>query len=368
MNYRTLFHEIMDYGSFDRMPVVHWGEWEETRERWIREGLPPEVDIHEYLGTVPFWITLIDDESWLSIGSEKDDINIGLYPPFEEQVLEENEEYRIYRAGDGVVLKDWKHRSSIPHYIDFTLKTARDWDQYKKRLQPDPSRITANIDQRLKEKAESGLPVCFAAGSLMGWIRNWMGVENMAYLMYDNRETYAEMVNAIADLTCWGLDQILPKLKVDLAHSWEDICCRSGPLISPEIFDECVAPGYRKIRAKLEEYGVSLYSIDSDGDITDLVGHWLDAGVNILFPLEVGAFKGDAFKYRKKYGKSLRLMGNFDKLALEKNRAAVEAELERLMPLMKEGGYIIIPDHHITPGVSLADYRRYLDQVRALRF
>ena len=73
---------------------------------------------------------------------------------------------------------------------------------------------------------------------------------------------------------------------MDLAHSWEDISGRSGPLVSPKIFDECVAPAYRKIRNKLEEYGVSFYSIDSDGDITDLVGHWLDAGVNIMFPIQ----------------------------------------------------------------------------------
>ena len=61
-------------------------------------------------------------------------------------------------------------------------------------------------------------------------------------------------------------------------------------------------------------------------------------------------------------------MGNFDKLTLEKSRGAVEAEIDRLMPLMKDGGYIMMPDHHITPGVSLEDYQWYLDQVRALRF
>lgn len=368
MNYRKLFHEIMNYGDFDRMPVIHWAEWPETRERWLREGLPPDRAVHDFLDAVPFWITLIDDGSWLSIGSAKDTINLGLFPLFEEEVLEETEEYRVYRGGDGVICKEWKHQSSIPHYIDFTLKDAKSWGEYKKRLQPDPGRISDDLDERLKKMEASGLPLCFPAASLMGWIRNWMGVENMSYLMYDDRDVYADMVMTIADLVCWGMDQILPRLKVDLAHSWEDVSGRSGPLVSPKIFDQCVAPGYRKIRNKLEEYGVDFYSIDSDGDITDLVGHWLDAGVNIMFPLEVGPFGGDALKLRKKYGKNLRLMGNFDKLALEKSRHAVEAEIERLMPLMKDGGYIMMPDHHITPGVALKDYQWYLEQVRALRF
>ncbi len=194
-----------------------------------------------------------------------------------------------------------------------------------------------------------------------------MGVENMSYLMYDNRDVYADMVMTLADLTCWAIDQVLPKVKVDYAHGWEDICGRSGPLVSPAIFDECVAPGYRKIRAKLEEYGVTLLGIDSDGDVTELVGHWLDAGVNVQFPIEVGAWKGDAHKLRKIYGKELRIFGNFDKLTLEKGHAEVEAEITRLLPLMHEGGFIMVPDHLITPGVALQDYQWYLERVRAIR-
>jgi|GEM_PF-7099336 len=36
--------------------------------------------------------------------------------------------------------------------------------------------------------------------------------------------------------------------------------------------------------------------------------------------------------------------------------------------IMHCGGYIMMPDHLITPGVSLADYRRCLQRVRQLRF
>ena len=101
--------------------------------------------------------------------------------------------------------------------------------------------------------------------------------------------------------------------------------------------------------------------------MTDLVGHWLDAGVNVQFPIEVGVWKGDARKLRKQYGKELRVIGNFDKLALEKDHAAIESEIQRLTPLMKEGGFIILPDHLITPGVALKDYQWYLDRVREIR-
>ena len=239
MNYRTLFCEIMHYGNFDQMPAVHWDVWPETRELWIKEGFPSDQGVFPFLEALPPWLPLVgfrrdeDADPWLGTGSSDDDVNLGLFPTFEKEIFEETEEYKVFRGPDGVIAKAWKHRSSIPQSIGYTLENARGWDEYKKRLQPDPARIAPDLEERLRWKAESEFPLCFPAASLMGWIRNWMGVENMSYLMYDDPDVYADMVMTLADLVCWGIDQVLPKVKVALAHTWEDICGSTGPLISP---------------------------------------------------------------------------------------------------------------------------------------
>jgi len=355
MSYRDVFNEIMSYGTFDHMPAVHWHAWDETIERWHKEGLKPGQDIHELLGTTPHWSNI--------------QCNVNLFPAFDEETFEETDEYRIFRDGDGVVCQAWKHASSIPRFTDFTLKEAKDWPEYKKRLQPDPARVSPDLDNHVADAEASGLPIAVGVGSLMGWIRNWMGVENMSYLMYDDLDCYADMVDTIADLSCWSIDQILPRMNVKPAFGfgWEDICGKSGPLVSPSIFDKCVAPGYTKIRNKLEEHGVHMLGIDSDGDITDLIGHWLDAGVNIQFPIEVGTWKADGMAFRKQYGRDLRIVGHFNKLTLEQGPDAVDAEIERLIPLMKDGGFLMMPDHLITPGTSLESYIWYCRRVRKIR-
>lgn len=354
MTQRDLFLDIMNYRPFDRLPVVHWHQWDETTVRWRNEGLPPNMGVREFLGVPPHW-TFIG-------------VNVGLFPLFEEQTISETADSRIYRDHEGVVCQAWKGRSNIPHYLDYTLKTPQDWEQhYLPRLQPDPARLPADWSKPVQNCLNSGLPIAVGTGSLMGWIRNWMGVENLAYFMYDHRDVFAEMVQTIADLTCWGLDQTLPHIQVDFAFGWEDICGRSGPFVSPDIFRECVAPGYAKIRAKLEHYGVKLYGIDSDGDVSALIGPWLDAGVNLQFPIEVGTWHADGMAFRRRYGRDLRIIGHFDKMTLERDRAAVETEIERLMPLIRDGGYMLMPDHLITPGVSLDMYRWFLDRWRAIR-
>jgi len=343
MTTRQLWQNIMHYGDFDRMPVIHWAGWKETRERWISEGLPPDEDEHEYFDASP---------RWAHVG-----INLRPFPPFEEEVFEETDEYRIFRDAAGVVQKDWKHRSCIPTYIDFTLKEAKDWDEYKKRLQPDPGRIPSQLDAGIAEAENSGLPIRIQTGSMMGWVRNWMGVENVSYLMYDAPDVYADMVDTMAELTCWAIDRIVQRMKTkpDIGFGWEDICGKSGPLVSPEIFKKCVAPGYVKVRQKLEQYGIGLLGIDSDGDVAALVGPWLDAGVNVQFPVEIGTWNADPMEFRKKYGRELRIIGGFNKLVLEKGPEAIDAEINRRIPLMKDGGFVLMPDY-------------YLDRTRTLRF
>ena len=356
MSTRQLWQDIMNYGQFDRMPVMHWGLWPETKERWIQEGMPAECNEHEYFQASPSLRKIIYD--------------MCLYPEFEEEVLEETQEYRIFTDGSGVVLKDWKNRSCIPHFIDFKLKSAKDWGEFKERLQPDPRRIPADIDNQIAEVEASGLATALPTLSMMGWVRHWMGVENMCYLMYDAPDVYADMVDTIATLACWGIDEIMPRLKSppEIGFGWEDICGKSGPLVSPHIFDKCVAPGYRKIREKLESYGVKLMGLDSDGLVEPLIPNWLDAGVNVQFPVEIGTWNADPHALRRKFGKELRIIGGFNKLVLEKDHDAIDAEIERRLPLMKEGGYLIMPDHLITPGTPLDNYKYYLDRIRELRF
>lgn len=355
MNDRELFRNIMHYGEFHRMPVWHWTGWQETIERWYNEGLPRDADQAAFFGVPKF----------LGAGVP---VNVGLLPAFEEETLEETDAYRIFRQNDGVIAQHWKGKSCIPHYVDFFLKDRSGWPEYKKRLQPDAGRIPEDIDQRIQDINAMDQPVCITAGSMAGWLRNWMGVHNLAYACCEDPAFVADVVETLSHLVCWCYDQVLPKVKVDLGWGWEDICFRTGPLISPNLFRTLFVPGYKKITAKLREYGCDLCAVDCDGKIDELVPLWLEGGVNVMFPVEIGAWQADPMAFRRRYGKELRIIGGIDKLVLERDRHAIDAEIERRKPLMREGGFVPLPDHLITPGTPLDNYQYYLKRVQELRF
>lgn len=363
MNPREHWLAIMNYGAFDRMYVSHWGGWHETMQRWRGEGLPDGVDQCRYFDAAPLWVGI--GLGWDGVGADS-----GIFPTFESVVLEDGSDYVVRRGPDGVVEKSWKSKSSIPQHTGYSFNSADDWPEFKKRLQPCDGRFP-DLENRVRAADASDCPVMIGTGSMMGWLRNWMGVENFSYLMYDDPDCFGEVVDTIARLACWSIDLIVPRFKQHkpvAGIGWEDICGKSGPLISPTLFDSHVAPGYRMIRQKLESHGIHFLGIDTDGYSEPLVQNWLDAGVNIQFPVEHGTWKATPAHFRKRFGRELRIIGGFNKLVLEQDRAAIDAELASHWETAREGGLILAPDHLITPGTPLENYRYFLDQLRAMRF
>lgn len=81
-----------------------------------------------------------------------------------------------------------------------------------------------------------------------------------------------------------------------------------------------------------------------------------------MFPVE--ARFTDMYKLREKHGRRVLLMGNVDKRALVTGKKAVDKELDRLDPMLKDGGFIPLVDHRCPPEVSYSTYRYYLEKKR----
>ena len=137
----------------------------------------------------------------------------------------------------------------------------------------------------------------------------------------------------------------------------EDFSYNHGPMLSKALFDEFMAPYYRQIIPLARELGI-IPIIDSDGDITAMVPWLADVGVDGFLPLERQAgVDGDTL--RRKFPQ-LQIVGHFDKMTMPLGEEAMRAEFERLLPLMRTGGFIPSVDHQTPPGVSLETYRVYL--------
>ncbi|MBN1285284.1 MAG: hypothetical protein JXB47_07795 [Anaerolineae bacterium] len=360
MTNRERFNATMHYQPRDRSPIYDFGFWDQTIPAWHEQGLPKHVtdqNINAFFG-------MDSGLDWVHTG-----VGAGLAPAFETVVLEDRGDQEIVQQSDGARVLRNKYTASIPQHMGHLLTDRASWEKhYKPRLDPTtPGRYPADWDARVKNWRDPNRPnvVALPGGSLYGWLREWMGLEAISYLVYDDPALFEEMVTTVADCIIGVLTRLLETGgHFDGVSIWEDMCYRAGPLLSPRHFKQYLTPHYRRISDLVRAHGVDVLWVDCDGNIDDLLPLWLDAGINCMFPVEVGVWGADPVKYRKQYGKELLIMGGFSKLTLTESKEAIKKEVHRLAPLVEEGGFIGFCDHRVPPTVPLENYMFYLKTVR----
>jgi len=354
MNNRQRLHAVLNYEDYDRLPVVHFGFWTELLEKWVAEGhLQPEeiadaVDgsakeslITNKLGFDFNYYTTFNDSSKFS----------PLWPPFETKRIKEYPDGSYeYLNEYGVTELRKTGVTCIGAEVAHTLVDRKSWEEhYLPRLQFCEDRYDDELIKKLAVESDSrSEPLGITCKSLYGVIRNWFGVEAICYLSAEDEDLYDEVIKTVGDVTYtivkWGLET---GIKFDFGHFWEDICFKNGPLVNPKVFMEKVGPHYRRITDLLNDYGINIVSLDCDGMIDLLIPTWIENGVNTMFPIEVGTWGAEITPWREKYGRELRGVGGMNKHVLSRDKAAVDAEIERLRPLVDLGGFLPCPDHRL---------------------
>jgi len=369
MNFRENTMAILHYQPYEQMPIVSFGYWAETVIKWAEEGHITMEEAQDYItngdnsaGDRSIMKKLGFDFNWNSCFGA----NVLLNPAFEVEVLESFPDgSRIIRDSQGLIVKDKPGTVTIPSEIGTSLVDREAWETlYLPKLQMSMDRINFEALEKVKE-LNRDIPMGLHLGSLAGHMRNMLGVEEMSYMYVDDEDLYVEIANTMCSLCYECAKAILETgVKFDYAHYWEDICFKNGPLVSPSVFEEVMGPWYRKIADLVNSYGIDIISLDCDGCIDKLVPIWLENGVNTMFPIEVGTWNASIAPWREQYGKNLRGVGGMNKTVFAKDKAAVDAEIERLLKLIELGGYIPCPDHRIAPDAEFELVKYYCEKLR----
>ena len=353
MTDRQRFNNQMHYLPVDRCFNMEFGYWDENFDLW---PMFKDNDITNNNQADVFFnfdrFEIISGKVWLC-------------PQFTKEVIEENENYQIIRNENGLLAEVLRNgHSSIPHYLKSSVVTPEDWAKVKaERMDVNhPDRI---VDiEALKAKHPVGslrdYPLGVHCGSMIGMVRDMLTFEGLAYASYDYPEMVEDMVETSCLLVENFLDQILPHFDFDFAAGWEDICFKNGPIVNVSFFRDVVMPRYKRIRKKLDEYGIDIWFTDCDGDVRPILPFMMEGGINCLFPFEVNGCAHPS-ELLAQYGHQLRIMGGVDKMQLGSGRPAIDAYMETLKPLVERGGYIPFCDHRCPPNVPEEDYLYYLD-------
>jgi len=226
MNSRERFHATFEFGKPDRVFLMSQWVMEDTRRRWLREGMPWDVHFNSYFGFDRM---------------ERLPINLGLFPPPVTKVVEQAAEWCIVEDELGGRYKRWSDRDiGMPQWIRFPVRDRASWEKLKERLDPEArNRYPEYWDYIKACYRQRDFPIGINGGSYYGWIRDWVGMENLAFWYYDQPDLVHDMVEYVADFILKWTDRALTDIPdIDAAFIWEDMCMKTGPLISPVLFRE----------------------------------------------------------------------------------------------------------------------------------
>ena len=334
MSNRERFRAI---AKFERPgDLFTWDDfWWGTPVVWINQGAPPEVKDppsrwkffhHDH----PHWITVT-------------------------LVIPAGQTVRVNKDDPG----------KMPMYLDWPVKDRASWAEFKRRLDPHtPERWPSDWDTYVQKINGLDDPVVLQVGGFYGYLREWVGSERILYMFYDDPVLIEDMMEHMLYMETEIIKRALKDIKIDQATFWEDMCYKTGPLISPDMVRKFMMPRYKKITELLHSNGIDIIFLDSDGNVNELIPLWLECGINYIWPMEVVA-GNDVVALRKKYGKDLIIGGAIDKRALLKGKEAIREEVMSKVPfLLEKGGYFPSIDHEVPPDVTFENYCYYTNTLR----
>ncbi len=280
--------------------------------------------------------------------------------PGPEVVIEEDEQTKVVRDGNGGLIRLWKHKSGTPEHLGWEC-TGRDvWEQrFRPALVEQP--IQVDLDQIKKEFAHAQKTQRWShidSVEPFECIRKILGDEVFMMSIIEDPELIRDIGTTCVDNVLRNFQALLDAgVKPDGLWIFGDMAYRSSTFCSPKQYRELIWPEHQRLAEFAHANGMKVI-YHTDGNVNGVIDLYLEAGFDCLQPLEAKAGM-DIRELVPKYGDRLSFFGNIDIMVLMTNdREKIEQEVRsKLEAGMASHGYIYHSDHSIPPQVTWQTYR-----------
>jgi len=348
-----------EFRPVDHLPRREFYIWSEALAKWKEQGLPDDWQERN--------LFQFDPGHSVAAGANLGWCEPPFLPAYEDKVIAVEGDHEIIQDYAGRLLKVFKGRRHgfMPDYLKHPVSNRRDWEEeVAPRLDPETPGRWAGLDEACErarqEQAANGTFVVqgFIGGYM--YLRALMGPEDVLYAFLDQPDLIHAMMQRWLAMNDTALQKIQARVELDELDLAEDICYRSGLLISPDMVREFLLPYYQELvgRARRRQSRRIYLSVDTDGYAPAAIPLYLEAGMDIMTPFEV-ASGCDVVEIGRQYP-DLILLGGIDKRVLAAGPEAIEAHLQHILPpMVARGGYIPTCDHGVPDNVSFESYVYY---------
>ena len=378
MNARERFRCIIRHQKPDRMPYQFGGPRASTFKAWEKQGLTQELRDN--------WGEFTGADGGAGIGM----LYCGPLPPFEERIIEEKDNKRIWVDHWGVKRIDAINQPTqgfaTRTYLEFPVKSPETFEEIKFRFDPHtPERVEPSLwegtppsfnpdgyripapSKGWRDLVESykdiEVPVCVGIPGLYWTARDWAGFEGVSFMFREQPGLVHEMMEYWIWFIMETLDEPLRNIEVDMIVMNEDMAYKTASMIGPHDMRDFMLPCYRKLYDFFKERGVLRVTMDSDGHVGQILDALYPDALEGIHPMEIAA-NNDPERYLQLYP-NLYIHGGIDKRELRFDRERLRREVARRYRTARQyGGYIPTVDHGVPPDVPLRNFLYMVELIK----
>jgi uroporphyrinogen decarboxylase len=221
-------------------------------------------------------------------------------------------------------------------------------------------------DERLEEIAcaarrlhnETEYAVSLAVGcNLFEGCQFLFGMENVYLYLGSEKRKLARFLDRLTELHLETLSRILPKVRgsVDILVVGDDLGMQSGPQMSRATYREMFLPRHKRIYNYARDLSGAHIFMHCCGGVYPLIPDLIEAGVEILNPVQTGARNMEAERLKREFGRDLTFWGggcDTQGLLASGTPEQVREDVRRRLGIfMPGGGYVWNQIHNVMSDV-----------------
>lgn len=267
----------------------------------------------------------------------------------------------FYLSQSRFPLKDWDGRDlkvldRLPEFMDEVTWAALPSPPWHKPLTEKHLRDIRRTAKKVYETTDFAVMAAFGA-NLLEWGQYLCRNDQFLIDLIENPAKVEALLDRLTEMHIASLEKFLDAIEgyVQILQMGDDLGTQQGPVISPLMYRRFFKPRHKMIYERVKRRrGVHLF-LHSCGSIVDLLPDLIDAGVEIINPVQTSARGMEPGRLKRDFGKDVTFWGG----GCDTQRVlpqATEKEIDdhvrrRIETFAPGGGFVFTQIHNILPNV-----------------
>ena len=261
----------------------------------------------------------------------------------------------------------------LPVYIKKVM-----WDHMKDPLwknadRPDFHRVLREKAKQLYEDTDYAVMLGFG-GNLFEWGQFLYRTDEFLVNLISNRKEMEKMLDRLTEIHISNLISVLDAVSpyVQIIQMGDDLGMQSGPMLSPKLYREVFLPRHKEIYRIVKEKTDMFVFLHSCGSIADMIPDLIEAGVDIINPVQISSTGMDPGRLKRDFGKDIVFWGggvDTQHVLPEGSPEKVREDVRRNTELfIKGGGFVFTQVHNIQAGVPPENIVAMYEAINRIRY